>query len=272
MNHIQETIETLRAARRRCDDTIVFLEQFQSGVDGVTHPPTEAGDALIEESRRVPGFKVGDPSPLTPAGMAMLNKLNHAEKEHAPRGTAKQGKHPHNPRGELSPASERMMKAVQDLAEPFDAAALASASKSSMKVAAMFLHNRTSRGFFIKAPERGKFYRGKQFARLVGNVTAPVAPASAPTGTVTILDKPDTVVGAMKFLLRDEPEPFTREDLEDTLNGNKDWKKLLETDAGKTAMSNALFQWSANGRLTKKEAPGGFIYQVTPAGKEWFNQ
>lgn len=81
-------------------------------------------------------------------------------------------------------------------------------------------------------------------------------------------EKPNTVAGAIKFLLRDETQPFTRAELIENLQDDPDYKKLLEAEGGAKSLENALYHWSSAGKLKKD----GDNYTVTAAGKEWFNR
>lgn len=89
-----------------------------------------------------------------------------------------------------------------------------------------------------------------------------------PTTAALLAGKADTVVGAIKRLLLDESEPFTKEVLVENLVEDADYKKLYEAEGGKRALENALYQWTAAGRFKKD----GDNYTVTAAGKEWFNK
>lgn len=104
------------------------------------------------------------------------------------------------------------------------------------------------------------------------NTDTPVPETPKNVVALAAVDKPDTVVGAIKFLLRDEPEAFTRAEVIETLEGDKDWKKLIETPEGQRALDNALHQWTATGRLTKTGENPNSVYKVTAAGREWMNQ
>jgi hypothetical protein len=92
---------------------------------------------------------------------------------------------------------------------------------------------------------------------------APAAPAARPASG----EKPDTVVGAIKVLLRDETAPFTSEELIENLREDADYKPLLEREGGMKALQNALYNWSNAGKLKKD----GENYTVTAVGKEWMN-
>lgn len=279
MNHIQETIETLRAARRRCDDTIVFLEQFQSGVDGVTHPPLTEPDGQGLEEASLPG-RFAHPEKLSPKGMATLKRLF---KPPAPRGTAKEGK-----RGEIGP---RLLAATARLAEPFKSTDLAQVAQVDTKCADKFLRQRAARQQFTLMG-KAQYRRGPKFPYVThgvqdfivgqgrprpaaGETKAPTPVSSAPAGSLSVptIDKPNTVTGAMKFLLRDEPDAFTREDLEDTLNADKDWKALLETETGQLSLVQALNRWVFEGYLSRTYlSRTAATFKVTAKGKEWFNK
>lgn len=92
--------------------------------------------------------------------------------------------------------------------------------------------------------------------------------AGNPTTQALLEGKADTVVGAMKRLLVDEAMPFTREELIENLQGDADYKKLLEREGGMKALENALYNWSNAGKLKKD----GDNYTVTAAGKEWMGR
>lgn len=97
--------------------------------------------------------------------------------------------------------------------------------------------------------------------------TGPKVPPAQSTQAV-LAGKADTVVGAIKLLLRDETAPFTKEELVENLNEDADYKKLLEAEGGAKALENALYHWTNSDKLKRQ----GEFYTVTAAGKEWFNK
>lgn len=304
MNHITQTIEQLREARRRTDDTITFLEQFQSGMDGVTLPPPAdpAGPGADEE--RVPG-RFAHPEKLSAKALADLAKLRRGP---VSRGTAKQGGR-RSAIAETGVSGEELHAVCAKLTEPFSAADLRQATGVNTKKADNYLRQRVGRQIFT-AVGGARYKRGPKFHQAAplreseswrpkvqsgqritvgkakdhnnsGTVKPPTPiPAGVPPGTPqrsvpTTAEKPDTVVGAMKFLLRDEPDLFTREDIEDTLNADKDWQKLLATETGQKSLGQALANWVFQEylvRMARAVSDGGDAFKVTAKGKEWFNR
>lgn len=91
---------------------------------------------------------------------------------------------------------------------------------------------------------------------------APAPAAPAPTGE--LLEKPQTIVGAMKQFIRAHAK-FTREEIADWLKADGDFAKLL-SQSSDSAIPGNLAYWTNQGYLDRAEDG----YKVTGAGKEWF--
>lgn len=266
MQHIAQTIETLRESQRRVNETILFLEQFQSGVDGVTLPPTPP----VTETG-LPSAAGEDRPAATPKGSSVERRASSV----VPRGTAKRGKAATQP-----VATPALYQAVRTLDQPFTAVSLAEAAGAPIKQAQNFLSNRVSNQEFTRAG-RGLFRCGPKFQHRDLTATRNVLPrngkvqppqaVSAPAKTTPALDldKPDTIAGAIKRLLRGESQ-FTTALLLANLEADTDYRKLLEAENGRSNVSKALSAWVAAGHLVKEGRGDDASYQITASGKEWF--
>ena len=144
----------------------------------------------------------------------------------------------------------------------------------------------------------GKKYAKKMFAKMKAVTAAPEPPrdnsrtggrpgdgfhaakikpaqivADVPSGSVVVPgDKPTTIAGALKQILRGEPvgAQFTGALLRSNLEADPDWKKLLATESGEKSLTNATFNWSNGGKLKKAGSGDDAIYTILPAGKEFF--
>ena len=86
--------------------------------------------------------------------------------------------------------------------------------------------------------------------------------AGAPaTGTAGDLDKPDTLSGAMKQIVRGFKGTFTSGAVRTALQGDKDFIKLLE-DCGASALPSNLNYWAKTGKLKKTGEGDEAIYEL----------
>lgn len=116
---------------------------------------------------------------------------------------------------------------------------------------------------------------GKARRRIEGKPASKPAPPTPPPANAERLtlpsDKPNTIPGAIKHLLRDENvgSSFTRELLTENLRADADFKRIYEAnvEGSEKSIDNALRNWTFAERLKKD----GANYTLTAAGKEWFN-
>lgn len=88
------------------------------------------------------------------------------------------------------------------------------------------------------------------------------------TGAAELLDKPQTVGGAMKLLIRNQTR-FTGEALRNLMQTDADYQKLLES-AGPGAFGANLRYWAKQGYLSMDgETPLEATFTVKD--KEWFS-
>lgn len=123
----------------------------------------------------------------------------------------------------------------------------------------------------IRAPKAGGVKIKRPYTKRgeVAAATAPKKETPPPSSVTEKLDKPDTLAGAMKLLLRGE-ETFTNQELRDNLLEDADYKALLEAAVGEKQYANALNYWLASGRLNKAGRAGDATYTVTATGKGFF--
>jgi hypothetical protein len=63
-------------------------------------------------------------------------------------------------------------------------------------------------------------------------------------------EKPTSLGGAMKLLIRSLVQPFTQDQLRAALDADKDFAKLLEEASASTFYSNLAY-WSKTGKLAQ---------------------
>lgn len=104
---------------------------------------------------------------------------------------------------------------------------------------------------------------------------APTPVPATPAGGVALpSDKPDTVPGAIKALLRDEPPGATFEVqlLRANLLEHPDYKPLLEAEGGEKSFSNCINNWTNAGHFKKAGHGADAELTITASGKAWFNK
>lgn len=267
MNHIAQTIETLRESVNRAQATIEFLTQFQAGVDGPASLPTGIAYVPTPPERTTVG------QPAQP-----IEELTRVARPAVPRGTRKQAR--------PAPATpEALHTATSQLKEPFNAAQLRDAVPGAeYKQCVNFLNNRVvhkivtrvGRGLFSRGPafngEKPLAVKSPPLSRIPrdGNVKPPTPVNGTRNPEVlVVLEKPTSVGAAMKLLIRDTPM-FTGEGLRQKLEMDADYAKLLAESSPGVVAGNLTY-WSSQGYLKRNgETPLESTYTVTSAGKEWF--
>jgi hypothetical protein len=76
------------------------------------------------------------------------------------------------------------------------------------------------------------------------------AATPAPAAPVVNGEKPTSLGGAMKLLIRSLVQPFTQDQLRAALDADKDFAKLLEEASASTFYSNLAY-WSKTGKLAQ---------------------
>lgn len=160
MNHITQTIETLRESVNRAQATIDFLTQFQAGVDGSTSPPTGIVPGLTPPERTTGGNGAQPP----------IEESRRAPRPAVPRRTAKQRNRP----GGYQP---RKIKPPTPINPAPLGAALATLEKPDTVGGAMKYCIRTIYQFgpFTGEDLRAKLQADVDFAKLLGEYGSAVA-------------------------------------------------------------------------------------------------
>lgn len=251
MNHIDQTIADLEAARDRAVQLIGALREFQAGCNGVPPAPTLAAPELRLETTTddAPRDIVKPPARRRAVRPATV-----------PQGTKKPGKPngKHHPRGTHTAA---LSAALETITKPFTAVELARAAGTPLKVASNFMTVRVTNGTFTRVGHgRCDWPAGRNRTFTPDNVTQ-VAALAVPE--VASYDKPTTCAAAMKLVIRNNAR-FTSGQLRDALMQDRDYAKLVEQSP--TSGPGNLLYWTNQGYLELR----GEVYHVTARGKEWF--
>jgi len=271
VNHIDQTIADLEAARDRAGVLIQSLREFQSGVLGGPLPSA--------------------PKPSAPAeavAVTILPKAPHYRRiAPVPQGTAKQGQ-----RKSRGLFSDKLNAMIEKLPQPFQYRDLCKTTGVPEKTVHNFL-TAAVKGGHLKKVGWGEYQlRGRT------KTTAP-APAPTPTPkrvkpsldvtrstsprvnpeakTVTPIslaqglgEKATTLGAAMKQIILLAGE-FTGAQLRDALRQDEDYAKLLEQSS--TGFCGNLVYWS-NQNYLDKQGDGALdaVYTVTKSGREFFEK
>jgi len=283
MQHITQTIETLRESVRRANETIELLNQFQAGLSGLASapalaaaaPPAGNGSGAGAEEHPAP-VRIHQPSPV-------------------PQGTGKQGKpNKHAPNSGLS---ARLFPIVAKLPQPFTPLQLATAAGVARKQAENFIVLRVCKAQFDRTAP-GQYQRGRLFPAALPGAPAtpprrlvtpgrklgerpglvpkargdarPTKATPAPAATITaMLNKPESLGQAMKLAVRPLSK-FNGEQLREAMLQEAHTQKLFQASAPGLFQTNLTY-WTKQGYLLMNgETPLYADFTVTASGKEWF--